>query len=123
MEIPIQAFVHLRNFRRIFQGRGLLETVAHRQEIIWPEETLTVHPAIFLPGQLDRVTGQASGSDKAKEMAAATTTRFTHGAAIAFHLKNATLYDGSFYVRQWRHPISGPDLFDKPAREVHTIED
>src|SRR5690606_13475431 len=107
--------------RRILQGQGSISSIAYEQDIICPEETTPIRPAVFLPDQLERVTELITEGSKDKEISAATTTLFTHAPTIAYHFKNATLFDGSIYVKNWRHPIAEKNLFATRGSEARLI--
>lgn len=73
-----------------------LQDVAVRSWEIAPGETSTVPPAIFLPGQLDRVTGWAFIREHpAYAMAGGFTAG--HAPTRGFLLENAWLIDGTLY--------------------------
>ena len=86
-----------------------LESVAEKTWIIAPEETVACRPAIYLPHQLDRVTGWlfSSSEHPRSEIEAATAI---HGATRGFLLKDAWLIDGTLYkggASQYLSPRAG----------------
>ena len=86
-----------------------LESVAEKTWVIAPEETVACRPAIYLPHQLDRVTGWlfSSSEHPRSEIEAATAI---HGATRGFLLKDAWLIDGTLYkggASQYLSPRAG----------------
>ncbi len=111
MFLPIQLIPYVRLVRRLFSGPGSLRSIAYQLDILCPEEKVTIPPAVFLPGQIDRVT-----TDRIKdpwiptvtsetEIAAAISTTVTHAPTIAYHIKDAVLFDGSIYAGRYRYPF------------------
>jgi len=112
MFFPIQSIPYLRLARRIFFGQGSLESVAYEKEIICPEESEIIAPAAFLPGQLDRITEWSKDHDpwfgqppSSGQIADVSATTVNHPATIAYHIKDAVLFDGSIYVGKYRYPL------------------
>jgi capsular polysaccharide biosynthesis protein len=110
----------------LFSGPGSLQAIAYRQDILCPEERATIRPAIFLPGQIDKVedykaTDPLAQSTKEKEIAAAISTTVTHAPTIAYHIKDAVLFDGSIYVGYFRHPIRDKSQFVSATHKAYHI--
>jgi hypothetical protein len=127
MFIPIEAIPYVRLVKRLFSGPGSLETIAYRQDILCPEETSTFRPAVFLPGQIDRVkdfkaTDSVVMTTKETEIAGAISTTVTNAPTIVYHIKDATLFDGSFYVGHFKHPIADRSLFDLATHESYHLK-
>ena len=92
-------------------GQSSLQAVAYQQDILCPEEKVTLRPALFLPGQVERVkdykaTDAVAVTTKEKEIVEAVSTTVTYAPAIAYHIKDAVLFDGSIYVGRFKHPIA-----------------
>ena len=90
--------------------------MAFRQDLLFPEETATLRPAIFLPGQTDKVidyrpTDTISITTKEVQVKAAISTAVTYAPTIAYHIKDAVLFDGCIYVGRFKHPIADKSLF------------
>ena len=122
MVFPIQTTPYLRLFRRLFQGQGSLESVSYQQDILHPEEKTTLSSTVFLPGQIERIkeykaTDHWGAPTRNSEIAAATSTTIVHPPTIAYHIKNAVLFDGVVYVGHFKHPIADKSLFNSPAHE------
>ena len=128
MFIPIHAAPYVRRLiKRLFSGPGSLQAIADREEIICPEERATIHPAIFLPGQIDRVTDFKATdawvtTTKGMEIAAAISTTVTHASTIAYHIRDATLYDGSIYAGHYRHLIGDKSLYASSSQKPYHIK-
>ena len=110
MIVPVRAVPVIRLIKRAIFGRGSLEAVAYRREILCPPETATLRPAIFLPGQLEKIM-EINSSDplgplsRSQEIEAATSLKLTRAATIAYHVKNAILFDGAVYVGHFKHRV------------------
>jgi len=110
MRFPINTVPYVRLLKRLLCGRGSLQSVAHRQEILCPEEKVPSRPAFYSPEQIERITDYKatdpwSQTTKELEIAAAVSTMITHAPTIAYHIKDAVLYDGSIYVGGFRHRV------------------
>lgn len=71
--------------------------IAHRQWTITPAETLTSKKAIFLEGDLDRVTQTQEETNIALETSRVLGGKKEHAATIAYALPNMELLDGNVY--------------------------
>jgi len=120
--IPPQTVPYIRLANRVILGPGSLPGAAQYQEILHPEEiTANRHDAIFLPGQLDRITGSSIESTPQLEIESVTSSTAVHRATIAFHINNATLIDGSIYAGRYRHMLRekrGLDLNTRTSRRL-----
>jgi Glycosyltransferase 61 len=123
---PIQVVPYVRLFKRLVSGRGSLQAIAHRQDVLCPEEKVTIRPAVYLPGQIDRVTDFKIDpwfqTTKEAEIAQAISTTATHVPTVAYHIKDAVLFDGSIYVGHVRHPIADKSLFVSAAHAPYHIK-
>ena len=106
MLIPIRIVPYVRGLKRLLLGPGTLQSAAYRQEVLCVEEKVQMRPAVFLSGQIDPVTGTAIESTKAKEIAAATLPTAIHAPAIAYHIRNAILFDGCIYHGRLKHLVA-----------------
>ena len=82
----------------------------------------TIRPAVYLPGQIDKVTGTSIESTKEAQIKAATSQRATHAPAIAYHLKDAILFDGSIYRGRLRHLVADSSLFHSVSSEPRHLK-
>jgi hypothetical protein len=96
----------MRHVRRFLLGQGTVVSTAHEQDVLCPQEKTEVSPAIFLEGQLQKVTASPAASTKRAEIEAATQHEVTHAATIAYHIRNAILYNGSIYAGALRHFVA-----------------
>jgi len=126
MRIPINAAPYIRLAKRLLRGPGSLEEAAFQKEILCPEQKTTIPNAVFLPGQLDKLIKQKPGAwglkTKEEVIAEATSTTVTHAPTIAYHIKDATLFDGTIYVDRFKQPISATSLFRFDSGEPRQIE-
>jgi hypothetical protein len=109
--LPIQAAPYIRNIRRLFLGPGSLHSSAFEEECLCAEEEHKSRPAIYLPDQIERVTGADAYSTKEVEIAMATSQSARHAPTIAYHIKDAVLFDGSVYHGCLKYSIADRDLF------------
>ena len=121
MFLPLQAIPYARLARRLFSGPASLQSIAYQQDILCPEEKETIRPAIFIPGQIERVTGTTPNTTKESEIAVATLTSVTHAPTIAYHIKDAILLDGSIYVGGYKQFIADKSLFVSTTREPYHL--
>ena len=122
MFVPIQVIPYVRLAKRLFSGQGSLQSIAYRQDTLCPEEKTTLRPAVFLPGQLDRIirfkpTDAVAVTTKEGEIAEAIATTVVHAPTIAYHIKDAILFDGSFYAGRFKHPIADLSLFNSDRQK------
>ena len=115
MFFPIQATPYVRLFKRLFFGQGSLQTISYKQDILCPEEKATLRSTVFLPGQIDRVkeykaTDHWGAPTKNSEIAAATSTTIIHPPTIAYHFKDAVLFDGAIYAGNFKHLVADKSL-------------
>jgi hypothetical protein len=127
MLVPIAAVPYVRLVRRLFLGRGTLQSIAHRQEILCPEEKMTLRPSIFLPGQIERIAEFKSTdtwihTTKQIEISAAVSTSVTHAPTISYHIEDAVLFDGSIYSGHYKHSIADKAMYVSTSHEVHHIK-
>ena len=118
MRIPLRVKVFDRYARRIFLGAGSPDTISFEKEILCPDEETSLPPAIMLPGQLEKVTGAPDESTVAYEIDFVTRPRAVHVATIAYHIKKATLFNGSMYAGTWRLSILEDVRNTQPAIHI-----
>jgi hypothetical protein len=118
--MPLQVTPYIRNLRRLFVGPGSLRSSAFKEEHLCDAEKYTNHPAIYLPDQIARVTGVDINSTKEMEITSATSNSVTHAPTIAYHIKDAILFDGSVYHGSLRYKITDQNLFnDLTSKQQH----
>jgi Glycosyltransferase 61 len=130
MFFPIQAAPYLRLARRLFSGPGSLDSIAYRREIVCSEETAVIPPSVFLPGQLERVIDERrepwfTWQPCSEHIAEATSTVITYAPTIAYHIKDAILFDGSIYVRNFKYPLrsaADKSVFRLTAAKLEHVE-
>jgi hypothetical protein len=113
---------YARRVRALFQGRGSLASIAHKTEILCPAEIEEMPPSIFLPGQLERVTGTPIETSLEAELETARARVAHHDATIAYHLRDAVLYDGSIYAGPFRRKLLEKSLLTPGASSPELVE-
>jgi hypothetical protein len=113
---------HLRHLRRIIRGPGTLASVAYEREVLCPEEPTDYLPVFYLDNQLERVTGSSEWSTKENEIAIMTKMRGTNGPTFAYHIRDATLFDGSIYSDNLRYFVAEPQRFNRRSSEVESFD-
>ena len=128
MRIPVRAVPYVRLAKRLLLGPGSLEDASFQQEILCRDQKTTIPPPVFLPGQLDKVITQKydirGWGRKTREDAIAevTSTAVTYAPTIAYHIKNAVLFDGCVYIGRFKQPIAHNSLFISGASEPRPIK-
>ena len=117
--LALQSASYARMVRRIFRGPGTLASVSSEREVLRPEETTATRLPVFLPGQLDRITGTTGHQSVQAEIASMLAPTYHHAATIAFHIKNAVVFDGSVYAGNLRHFIASKGLFNTKSETRH----
>lgn len=119
MRLPIRLAAGLQSFLSAVPGPTALEEEASRQDVLAPAARETLRPAIYLPGQIDRVTGTRTHYTVESAVRAAVATTITHPATIAYHFKRAILLDGVIHVGRHRHRLSESRLPGCSGEERH----
>jgi len=117
--LSLRSAPYARLVKRAIFGPGTPKSVAYDEETLCPEETTLTRPPVFLPGQLDRVTGGTEHSPVAMELASMLATTYTHAATIAYHIRDAVLFDGSIYAGNLRHFIADKAQFGGTGEPRH----
>jgi Glycosyltransferase 61 len=111
MLAPLPLTPYINYVTRNLFGNLPLKTVADRQEVLCQDETIKVPPAIFLSGQLDRVTASDAGTTIELEISAATSELLRPFPTIAHHLTDVIVVDGSIYKGRFKSFISARSFF------------
>jgi hypothetical protein len=124
MMVPIQLVPHINYLRRRLFGSVPLECAVNRREVLCQDETIRARPTVVLPGQIERVTDAPAGTSKGLELSYALSEVLQPGPTIAYHLKDAIVWDGSIYRGSFKAFITARSLFrDQDARQdVQRIE-
>ena len=125
MLLPIEFYAFRRNARRAILGPGTLELTAFDRETLCAAERVEALPAVYLPEQLEKITGAPPESTRELEIELATCRTVTHAATIAYHIRDAVLIDGQIYAKELKFPLrdsgfiasgpAGPAYFKKAA--------
>jgi hypothetical protein len=124
MVVPIQFTPHVNYIRRNLFGNIPLKAIAYRQEVLCHDQTIKAQPAVFLPGQIDRITGTDPGSTIELEVSIATSETLRPPPTIAHHIKDAIVVDGSVYQGRFKFFIASRSFYEIPAtdREPHRFK-
>jgi len=110
----------LRNARRLIGGPAALAETAFECETLCPGEDVELSPSIFLPGQIEKITGVPVGSSLQSQFEQVLRHRVRHAPTLAFHIKNATVFDGAVYAGRMKHLIG--DKRASSNRRVFDLE-
>ena len=117
--MPLRVAPYLRLARRLIHGPGTPESVAIEKEVLCPEETSANPPPIFLPGQIERATSATEHQPLQAEIGSMLAPTYTHAPTIAYHVRDATIFDGSVYAGNLRHFIADTKLFGDGGTPRH----
>lgn len=119
MRIPIKLRAYQRHIKRLFFGPGTVQSAAYDRHIVFPKSKARLSPAVFLPGQIDKVTNSAPGTTRESEVREATVLETVHAATVAYHVKDAALIDGCIYAGRWKLLVADRSVFEPAAEPVH----
>lgn len=117
--ISIRSAPYARLFKRVFLGPGTPKSASYSEEVLCPEETTFTRPPVYLPGQLDRLTGATEHQPLAAEIASMLAPEYKHAATVAYHIKDAVLFDGSVYAGNLRHFVIDKAIFKSGSEPRH----
>src|SRR6266705_1748151 len=72
MPIPIKLRAYQRHIKRLFFGPGTVQSAAYDRHVIFPKSKARLSPAVFLPGQINKVTDSAPETTRESEVREAT---------------------------------------------------
>lgn len=81
MKITISRILNKLNYQSIF-------SLSKKTELIWPEETITSDPAIYLQSNLENIIAPISGSNIALETDRLLGNQCRHDATTAYYLED-----------------------------------
>ncbi len=100
---------------RIFLGSKDYQEVSYKSYTLSPSETKLSLPAIYLEGQLDKITGFIEGVNLDMEKKRLSGTMREHGATVAYHIRDALILNGYVYKGAMKYtPVSTPESFFRP---------
>ena len=88
------------------QKRKTLQDVSSKRWTICPAERELVPPAIFLEGDLDKITAVMEDTTLKQEMARISGGEIEHAATVAYRISDCELLDGSLYKSSVRLPLT-----------------
>src|SRR5258708_39722310 len=108
MKLPILASVLSSEAQfRLFGGS--LRTASSCVETLCEEEISEQPTTVYLKKDLDKITGTFHGATRERidsEVEAAIRHEVTHAPCLAYHLKDAILYNGRIYAGRYKHYIT-----------------
>jgi hypothetical protein len=119
--IQLRTVPYRRLLKRLFAGQGTPERVAFQKDILCPEETSPARPPVYEPEQLSRITGGTEHQPVENENSSMLAATYTHAPTIAYHIRDAVVYEGSIYAGNMRYCISDRSL-SQQASDVRHIE-
>jgi Glycosyltransferase 61 len=96
----------VRNVSRLFGGPTSVAETAFEQEVLCPSEESELSPSIFLKGQLEKITGAQTGASLASQMDQTLRRTVKHAPTIAYHIRNAILFDGCVYAGRMKSVVA-----------------
>jgi Glycosyltransferase 61 len=117
--LPLSTAPYVRMAKRVLFGPGTAKSASVREEVLFPEETTVTQPAIYLPGQLDRVTGGTEHQSVETEIKSMLAPTYRHAATVAYHIKDAVIFDGSVYAGNLKYFVAEKALFGSSAEPRH----
>ncbi len=87
----------LNKVQRTFVKKPTLADISEKQWQISPVETIITQPAIFLPGQMEKVTALQEESSMALELSRISGGKIAHQATSAYLIKHAKIRNGYLY--------------------------
>ncbi|HVR56234.1 MAG TPA: glycosyltransferase family 61 protein [Pseudolabrys sp.] len=121
MPTSLRLRVLSRHARRLVRGPATLGTAAYRTEIIEPATSADITPSIYLPGQIEKIISASKATTLPYQIDVATSLKALHAASIAYHIRDATLFDGSFYSGRLRHMCA--DVGGAAKSEIKYFDD
>jgi glycosyl transferase family 61 len=118
---PLQATPYVSYIGRRLFGPVSLKAAASRQEVLCAEEIVRARKAIYLPGQIDRITGTDPASTVEWEIFTSTAETWKTVPTIAHHIRNVILFDGSIYRGRFKSFIAARSFFNFPAAEPRSL--
>ncbi|WP_088243480.1 glycosyltransferase 61 family protein [Calothrix rhizosoleniae] len=104
-----------RLIKRILIGSQDSQEVSEQCSILCPSEKAPSLPAIYLEGQLDKVTGFIEGVNLDIEKNRLAGTMREHSATVAYHIRDALILNGYVYKGAMKYTlVSTPESFFSP---------
>jgi hypothetical protein len=87
-----------------FTGRAIeaIEDACAESWVVEPALKQRVQPSIYLPADLDRVTGAIEFSNLKQEMEYLTAEVRDHAATVAYRFRNVAVIEGGLYSGRWK---------------------
>ena len=91
--------------RRVLTGRKTYQEVSDKHWILCPNESAPSLPAIYLDGELDKVTAVSEFTSYNWEMERIRGTRREHAATVAYLIRDASVLNGYVYKGAMKHTL------------------
>jgi len=91
---------------RLLTGGKTYKDLCDRQWTLHPSEKSVSAPAIYLDGELDKVTGVQEETTYTAEIQRVQGGIQEHAATIAYRLRDVIIYDGYVYKRAMKSPLT-----------------
>jgi hypothetical protein len=92
-----------------------MEDACVKSWVVEPVLKQAVQPAIYLPADLDRVTGAIEFSNLQWEMNSLTSSVREHAATIAYRFQNVSIVEGALYSGRWRQRLMARERAEKDS--------
>jgi capsular polysaccharide biosynthesis protein len=90
---------------RLTTGRKTYQQLCDKQWTLYPCESLVSPPAIYLDGELDKVTAVQPETTYAHEIRRLQGGKLEHGATTAYQLRNTHILNGYVYKGPMKHTL------------------
>jgi capsular polysaccharide biosynthesis protein len=104
---------------RLTTGKKTYQQICDKQWTLYPGESFVSPPAIYLDGELDKVTAVQPETTYAYEIERIQGGKREHGATTAYQLQNAHILNGYVYKGPMRHTLvtTKESLFNSSVTE------
>jgi hypothetical protein len=94
-----------------------IEDACAESWVVEPALKQAVQPAIYLPADLDRVTGAIEFSNLQSEMESLTSSVREHASTVAYRLHNVSVIQGALYSGRWKERLMTRKRAEKSSGE------
>jgi hypothetical protein len=105
LQIALRTAPFRRNVRRFLFGPASRAETAFEQEVLCPGDVSELLPSLFLDDQIAKIRGTIAENKLDVELDDALRRTATNAPTIAFHIRNATLLNGSLYASRMRYQV------------------
>lgn len=94
-----------RQVLRLLRGKVSYQDVCDRHWVLCPSESSASTPAIYLDGELDKITAVQEETTHSFEMQLIQGAQMEHAATIAYQLRDVQMLNGCLYKGPLKHPL------------------